>query len=97
MRFEDARVMDWMLLKRGMGNGEWKIEMGGKRGQRSFVETFEHDLKLRFFFDGRMWVSVQIGQLNMEGKSILFVFLFLFFNHGKNITEKSLLILMQRK
>ena len=57
-----------------MGNAKWKIELGGKRGQRSFVVTFEHDLKVRFFFDGRMWVSVQIGQLNMEGKSIFFVF-----------------------
>ena len=80
-----------------MGNAKWKIELGGKRGQRSFVVTFEHDLKLRFFFGGRMWVSVQIGQLNMAGKSILFVFLFLFLNHGKNITEKSPLIFMQRK
>ena len=83
MRFEDARVIEGMLLKRGMGNGKWKIEMGGKRGQRSFVVTFEHDLKLRFFFDGRMWVSVQIGQLNMEGKSILYVFLFLVFESRK--------------
>ena len=47
-----------------------------------------------FFGDGGMWASVAIGQLSMEGKSVLLVFFF-FWHHGKNITGILLIFIQQ--
>ena len=74
-----------------MGNGKWEIEMEGKSGQRSFGVG---STTIFFFGDGRMWASVAIGQLSMEGKSVLLVFFF-FWHHGKNITEILLIFIKQ--
>ena len=35
-------------------------------------------VQLQFFSDERMWASVAVRQLNMEGKNILFVYIFCF-------------------
>ena len=50
-----------------MGYGKSRLE------ERMVTVLLEGAAKLRFFGDGRMQISA-IGQLNMEGKSIFFVF-----------------------
>ena len=66
-----------------MGNGKWEITME-KSGQRSFGSRATTP---DFFGDGGMWASVAIGQLYIQGESILLVFLFVL-NHGKNLSQK---------
>lgn len=43
----------------------------------------------RFFGDVRLWVSATIGQLTMEVKPTLFVFLFFVFESQKEHNEKA--------
>ena len=50
-----------------MGYGKSRLE------ERMVTVLLEGAAKLRFFGDGRVQISA-IGQLNMEGKSIWFVF-----------------------
>ena len=69
-----------------MGNGKWEITMRGKSGQRCFGSRAT---TLDFFGDGGIWASVAIGQLYIQGESILLVFLFVL-NHGKDLMEKPL-------
>ena len=66
-----------------MGNGKWEITME-KSGQRSFGSRATTP---DFFGDGGMQASVAIGQLYIQGESILLVFLFVL-NHGKNLSQK---------
>ena len=72
-----------MLLKWRMGNGKWEITME-KSGQRSFGSRATTP---DFLGDGGMGASVAIGQLYIQGESILLVFLFVL-NHGKNLSQK---------
>ena len=74
-----------MLLKWRMGNGEWEMgNYNGKSGQRSFGSRATTP---DFLGDGGMGASVAIGQLYIQGESILLVFLFVL-NHGKNLSQK---------
>ena len=54
-----------------MGNGKFKWE-------EKVVSVPLESVQLRFFSDERMWASVAVRQLNMEGKNILFVYIFCF-------------------
>ena len=62
-----------------MGNGQWAMRNGqwamdNGNGRKKWSGFFWAPCNYDFFGDGRMWASVTIGQLNMEDKSILFVF-----------------------
>ena len=66
-----------------MENGEWEIEIGKLKLEEKLVSVLLEWAELRFFGDGRMWVLVEIDQLNMEGKNILIGFFFFFVSESR--------------